>query len=186
LKNRNETSAIGADVSDLAAIPSGQQTNATVLGPLERVLSVFVAVDLFCMMVLRCIDVVGRYWLNMPVPGTSELTGLGLGVLIFAALPIVTAHSEHVSVSLLEMIAGRRSRSVEKIFSLTASLLALTVMALRLWSKAGVLASYSDSSSYLHMPLAPFAYFMSVMTALATMVVVLQIVSHFRAKRVPL
>jgi TRAP-type C4-dicarboxylate transport system permease small subunit len=153
---------------------------------LERVLSVFVAVDLFCLMALRCIDVVGRYGLNVPVPGTSELTGLGLGVLIFAALPIVTAHSEHVCVSLLEMIVGPRSRGVEKIFLLATSLLALAVMAFRLWLKAGALASYSDSSSYLHVPLAPFAYFMCAMTALATVVVVLQIVSCFRAKLDPL
>jgi hypothetical protein len=48
--------------------------------------------------------------------------------------------------------------------------------------KARALASYSDTSSYLHVPLAPFAYFMSAMTALATVVVVLQIVSCFRAK----
>ncbi len=173
-------------MSDLAAVPNGQETGATVLGPLERVLSVFVAVDLFCLMALRCVDVVGRYGLNAPVPGTSELTGLGLGALIFAALPIVTAHSEHVRVSLLEMIVGPRSSSVEKIFLLATSLLALAVMALRLWSKARTLASYSDSSSYLHVPLAPFAYFMCAMTTLATVVVVLQIVSCFRAKLGPL
>jgi hypothetical protein len=57
-------------------------------------------------------------------------------------------------------------------------------MAWRLWVKAGELASYSDSSSYLHIPLAPFAYFMSIMAALATVVVGLQIVGRFHGKPV--
>lgn len=169
-------------MSDIADLSNGQEAKATVLGSLERVLSLFVAADLFCMMVLRCVDVVGRYGLNAPVPGTSELTGLGLGVLIFGALPIVTAHSEHVSIGLLDMIVGVRSRPIEKVFLLTTSLLVLAALAFRLWRKAGVLASYGDTSSYLHVPLAPFAYFMSVMTTAATLVVILQIVSHFRAK----
>jgi TRAP-type transport system small permease protein len=172
------------EASDFADLPTGQHAKTTVLGPLERILGVFVAADLFCLMILRCVDVIGRYGLNMPVPGASELTGLGLGLLIFAALPIVTAHSEHVSVSLLELVVGSRSRGIEKVFLLTTSLLVLGVMAWRLWVKAGELASYSDSSSYLHIPLAPFAYFMSIMAALATVVVGLQIVGRFHGKPV--
>jgi TRAP-type transport system small permease protein len=171
-----------SEPGDFADLPTGQHTKTTVLGPLERILSAFVAADLFCLMILRCVDVVGRYGLNMPVPGTSELTGLGVGLLIFGALPIVTAHSEHVSVSLLELVVGSGSRGVEKVFLLTTSLLTLGVMAWRLWVKAGALASYADSSSYLHIPLAPFAYFMSIMASLATVVVVLQIVARFHGK----
>ncbi len=169
-------------MSDFGPLPTSQDSKTTVLGPLERILGVFVAVDLFGLMALRCIDVAGRYGFNMPVPGASELTGLGLGLLIFGALPIVTAHSEHVSVSLLEMIAGPRTKDIEAIFLLTTSFVVLLVMAWRLCVRAGSLASYSDSSSYLHVPLAPFAYFMCVMAALATGVVVLQIVARLRPK----
>jgi TRAP-type C4-dicarboxylate transport system permease small subunit len=114
------------------------------------------------------------------VPGASELTGLGLALLIFGALPIVTAHREHVSVSLLDMIVGERSRVIERIVMLTTSFLVLGVLAWRLWVKAGALASYSDSTSYLRVPLAPFAYFMSAMTAAAAIVVVLQILAAIR------
>jgi TRAP-type C4-dicarboxylate transport system permease small subunit len=170
-------------MSDLAVTPDDSEPKTTVLGPLEKALGLLVAVVLFYLMALRCIDVVGRYGFNAPVPGASELTGLGLALLIFGALPIVTAHSEHVSVSLLEMLIGQRSRRVERFFLLTTSVLVLTVVAWRLWVKAGVLASYSDSTSYLRVPLAPFAYFMSAMTAAAAIVVVLQIVAALRAAR---
>ena len=152
----------------------------TALGPLELLLNVFVAIVLFALMVLRCVDVVGRYGFNAPVPGASELTGLGLALLIFGALPIITAHREHVAVGLLEMVAGRFTRAVEQTFLLSSSLVALALMAWRLWDKAGTLASYGDGTSYLNVPLAPFCYFMSVMTAIAVVVVALQIVAVFR------
>ena len=143
-------------------------------------LNLFVALVLFALMTLRCVDVVGRYGFNAPVPGASELTGLGLALLIFGALPIVTAHSEHVSVSLLELIVGRHSRRLERTVLLITSLLALSLMAWRLWVKAINFAAYGDGTSYLNVPLAPFAYFMSVMTALAVIVIALQIVAIFR------
>jgi TRAP-type transport system small permease protein len=167
-------------MTDLPVTPDDAGPKATVLGPLEQALGVFVAVVLFYLMALRCIDVVGRYVFNAPVPGASELTGLGLALLIFGALPIVTAHREHVSVSLLDMIVGKRSSGIERVLLLTTSLLVLAVMAWRLWVKAGALASYADSTSYLRVPLAPFAYFMSAMTAVAAIVVVLQVVAVLR------
>lgn len=153
----------------------------TVLGRLEFLLNLFIALVLFALMVLRCVDVVGRYAFNAPVPGASELTGLGLCLLIFGALPVVTAHSEHVSVGLLEVIAGHHSRRLERAMLLATSLAALTLMSWRLWVKASELASYGDGTSYLNVPLAPFTYFMSLMSALAAIIIVLQIVAAFRA-----
>lgn len=155
----------------------------TVLGRLELLLNLFLALVLFALMVLRCVDVVGRYVFDAPVPGTSELTGLGLCLLIFGALPVVTAHSEHVSVGLLEVLIGHRSRVIERVTLLATSLLALALMAWRLWDKAQTLAAYGDGTSYLNVPLAPFAYFMSVMSALAVVIVALQIVAAFRPPR---
>lgn len=169
----NDTPAPSADVV----------TGTTVLGRLEWLLSLFVAVTLFALMVLRCVDVVGRYAFNAPVPGAAELTGLAVALIIFAALPIITAHSEHVSVGLMELVGGRftrYTRHVERIMLLTTSLVALSLMAWRLWVKGGELASYGDGTSYLNIPVAPFAYFMSVMTALSVVVIALQIAALFR------
>ncbi len=156
----------------------------TALGPLEWMLSLFAALTLFALMALRCVDVVGRYAFNAPVPGTSELTGLGLALIIFAALPIVTAHGEHVSVGLLELVGGRfrgLSRWVERVTLLITSLAALSLMAWRLWDKARSLASYGDFTSYLNVPVAPFAYFMSVMSWLAVAVVAFQVAALFHS-----
>ena len=167
-------------MSDTENLSTQMVTGNTVLGRLEMLLNLFVALVLFLLMILRCIDVAGRYAFNAPVPGASELTGLGLALMIFGALPIITAHSEHVSVDLLEMIAGHRTKKLERAVLLITSLLALALMAWRIWVKAGSLAAYGDFTNYLNVPLAPFAYFMSVMSALAVVVIALQIVAVFR------
>jgi len=168
-------------MSDIPPTPRTLLAGTTVLGRLELLLSLFVALVLFALMALRCVDVAGRYGFNAPVPGASELTGLGLCLMIFGALPIVTAHSEHVSVGLLEAIAGHRSKRFERVMLLITSLLALALLAWRLWVKAGSLAAYGDYTSYLNIPLAPFAYFMSVMSAIAVVVVLLQIAAALRS-----
>ena len=54
------------------------------------VLGHFAALVLFCLMVLTCIDVVGRYFFSMPVTGGFEMTEILLASLIFAGLPLVT------------------------------------------------------------------------------------------------
>lgn len=90
-------------------------------------------------------------------------------------MPVVTAHSEHVSVGLIEVIVGHRNRRLERVVLLTTSLVALALMSWRLWVKAGELAACGDGTSYLNVPLALFAYFMSLMSALAAIVVGLQI-----------
>lgn len=43
----------------------------TVLGRFGLLLSLFVAVVLFALRVLRCLDVIGRYGINALLPGTS-------------------------------------------------------------------------------------------------------------------
>lgn len=170
-------------MSDSAAPSAEVVTGKTVLGRLELLLSLFAALVLFVLMLLRCVDVAGRYIFNAPVPGAAELTGLGLALLVFATLPIITAYSEHVSVGLLELVSGRFSRytrQLERAVLLLTSLAALSLMAWRLWTKGAELASYGDGTSYLNIPVAPFAYFMSIMSALAVVVVVLQIIALFR------
>ncbi len=59
---------------------------------------------LFAMMVLTCVDVVGRYFLSRPIFGAFEITEMLLAALIFAGLPLVTLRNEHVTVDVLDPI----------------------------------------------------------------------------------
>jgi TRAP-type transport system small permease protein len=143
------------------------------LGPVAILLKLFVSIMLFALMVLTCIDVIGRYGFNSPVPGASELIQFGMGLMIFGALPLVTVRGEHVSIELMSLIAGDRARLLQSAVMRITSLVALALMSWQLWARGNGLMHYSDSSIYLGVPLAPFAYFMSVMSGLSALALLL-------------
>lgn len=53
------------------------------------------------LVLVTCVDVVGRYLFNNPLGGAFELTQVMLGALVFAALPLTTGAGAHVEVDLL-------------------------------------------------------------------------------------
>jgi TRAP-type C4-dicarboxylate transport system permease small subunit len=140
---------------------------------LQTVLSYIVGLLLFFLMLVTCIDVAGRYGFNAPLPGANEITELTMGVLVFAALPLVTARSEHITISLLDGLFKGRVKQLQQIAIGLISLTVLAIMSGRLWLKGDELASYSDTSSYLQVPLAPLAYGMSVLTAASSVIVLI-------------
>ena len=53
-------------------------------------LELLASVVLFLLMLITCIDVVGRYLFASPLPGATELTEVGLAIMVFAAIPVIT------------------------------------------------------------------------------------------------
>lgn len=85
---------------------SGASVKAVAL----RTLATISAVSVLFMMLLTFVDVFLRYWFAHPISGSSEMVSFSLAMLVFAALPIVTAEDAHISVSVLR---GRLSPSWE-------------------------------------------------------------------------
>jgi len=69
---------------------------------LAFLLELIAAVMLMALMLITCIDVVGRYVFNNPLPGSVELTEIGMALMVFAAMPVVTWRGAHVVVDLLD------------------------------------------------------------------------------------
>ena len=61
---------------------------------LQKTLGLFAAIVLFLMMTITAVDVVGRYFFNKPLAGGFEITEIGLALLIYCALPLVSARRE--------------------------------------------------------------------------------------------
>ena len=66
-------------------------------------LELIAAVTLFLLMLLTCADVFGRYFLDNAVDGTTELTEMGIAILVFAEMPVITWRGGHVVVDILDM-----------------------------------------------------------------------------------
>jgi len=65
------------------------------------------AVVLVAMLALTCADVVGRYILNTPINGKTELTRFLMAGLIAFALPVVTLRGDHITVDIFDSFFNR-------------------------------------------------------------------------------
>jgi TRAP-type C4-dicarboxylate transport system permease small subunit len=136
----------------------------------DAVLGIAASALLFGMMVLTFFDVVGRYLLNRPIRGAFEITELGLLVLIFAGLPLVSHADEHVTMDFIDRILPERvARAwVRVVHAICAAI--MFFLAWQVWIKANRIASYSDTTDVLRITIGPFVYFMSLMIGLTGLV----------------
>jgi TRAP-type C4-dicarboxylate transport system permease small subunit len=137
-----------------------------VIGPLRRPLAALLAAVPLAMVAVTVADVVGRRF-DRPLPGAIEIIELLMGVLVFGALPGVTAERGHVTVGLFDERLGAAARRVRDRFVALLSAAVLATIAWRLAAKTMELAGFGDRSTYLGVPLAPLAGFMALMTAVA-------------------
>ena len=141
-----------------------------------RWLATLVAVVPMAMMIVTCLDVVGRRF-DRPLPGAIEMIELAMGLLVFGALPLVTADREHVTVGLLDHRLSPRWRRVRDAAVAAISAAVVGVIAWRLALKAVEAASFGDRSTYLGVPMAALTWFMAGAAALAAGVLVAQAAS---------
>lgn len=132
----------------------------------DAVLGIAASVILMAMMLLTFVDVVGRYLFNHPVRGGFEVTELGLLVLIFAGLPLVSHADEHVTMDFIDRLLAPRARLAlqRSIDALCAAIFLFG--AWLVWLKADRIWEYRDSTDVLRIVYGPFVYFMAVMIAL--------------------
>jgi TRAP-type C4-dicarboxylate transport system permease small subunit len=136
----------------------------------DAVLGIAASALLFGMMVLTFFDVVGRYLLNRPIRGAFEVTELGLLVLIFAGLPLVSHADEHVTMDFIDRILPGPLALAWIRFIHAVSAAIMFFLAWQVWIKASRIAGYADTTDVLRIELAPFVYFMALMIGLAGLV----------------
>jgi TRAP-type C4-dicarboxylate transport system permease small subunit len=143
----------------------------------EQALKAIMATLLFAMMTITAVDVVGRYLLNAPISGGFEIVQYLMAIVVFASLPLTTAADSHLTVSLVGDQLTGRARRIHRVFVLTLSSIALVVIAWRMAEQAAILARSQQISGFLQLPLAPIAWVMSLLAALAAVVVLVKLVA---------
>jgi TRAP-type C4-dicarboxylate transport system permease small subunit len=143
---------------------------------LEIVCGLLAALALFGIMGLTLVDVVGRKLLDHSLTGSLEITEILMVVVIFAALPLVSLHGEHVVFDSLDKRMPpwllRLQRAV--VDGLCAA--ALAGLAWLMWQKAAQMATYGDVTAQLNLPLGPFVQMMSVLCGITALVHALLVV----------
>lgn len=113
---------------------------------------------LFCLILVTCVDVVGRYFFSAPLSGAFEVTEILLAALVFTALPLTTERREHIEVDLLNV---GLSDKFQKLLSAFAGLFSAALLATLAWRLASHAASSFEDGAVtnaLSIPLAPFGF----------------------------
>jgi len=157
-------------------------------GPLGRwagwVLGTIVAADLAAMMVLTFLDVSGRKLISSPIYGAYEVTEFMMGMLIFCALPLVTAREGHVTIDIMDHFVPRRAMRGQRIVVSLLSAAVLGVIAWQLWGLSASHLHTNEVTMTLHIPHGPFTRTFSVMAALATLACLAVAWDYMRGTRV--
>lgn len=137
---------------------------------LEALCGVIAATALFAIMALTLVDVSGRKAISTSVPGSLELTELLMVVVIFAGMPLVSLRGEHVVFDSLDPLLERTLRRAQGLVVDLIVTALLAGMAWLMWSKAGQMAAFGDTTAQLQIPQSPFVYLMSGLLGVTALV----------------
>jgi TRAP-type C4-dicarboxylate transport system permease small subunit len=137
---------------------------------IRSALGALTAVALFAMMTLTCVDVVGRYVFNRPVPGGLEIIEILVAATVFGALPLVTLREEHVMVDLLDAVVPDWMLRVQNVAACVLSAAVCGVAAWQLLLRANRMLGYGDTTAVLKITLYPLTYLMSAAMAIVAMI----------------
>src|SRR5262245_35692307 len=136
---------------------------------------------MMCLMLITCVDVIGRYFFNHPLWGGFELTEMLLAALIFAGLPLVTLRNEHVVVDLFDPLTPDWLFRIQHTAACAIGSVCTGYLAWRLWLRAEHMHRAGETTAQLKIKLAWLTYSMSVLMALTA--IALLILAFRRAQR---
>jgi|TARA_B100000315_G_C14574299_1_gene587186 TRAP-type C4-dicarboxylate transport system permease small subunit len=169
-------------VSDTPEITDDTSKGNAVANLLRRLTDGTSSLFLFAMMVMTCIDVVGRYAFNSPLDGATELTELFMGILIFAVLPTVSFREEHVSVDLMDLWFPVRLINTRQLLINLLAMGMMATVAWRMWIFAVKAVDYGDATEYLAIQYAPIYFFISLTCAATSIALLLNIPRYIKGQ----
>lgn len=131
------------------------------------------ALTIFGLALITFVDVVARYIFNAPIPGAYEISELVMGVMIFAALPVVTWRGSHITIDLLDAITPLWISGWRDGFMFTVSSGVVATLGWELWALATTFASYGDVTEYLRIPIHPSLQAMSLLAWITALIALL-------------
>jgi TRAP-type C4-dicarboxylate transport system permease small subunit len=108
------------------------------------------AATLFALMILTCVDVFGRYFLNHPLIGATELTEIGLAIVIFSVMPVVTWRGSHIVVDLIDAFIKNTYLRVLALVSSIVISSSLYFISFRIWDVGSRMLRRNITTEFLH------------------------------------
>ncbi|MDF2369074.1 TRAP transporter small permease [Sneathiella sp.] len=140
------------------------------LSKLKIIVNISATVLLLIIMTITFIDVVGRQLFNQPLLGAVESSEICIGLMVFLLLPIVTLESSHITVDILDAIAGRILNLAKVLLTGAIGTILFGALCWSFWKLGEKAAAYGDATPSLKIPLAPLFYVISILIGALTLV----------------
>ncbi|RVU32637.1 TRAP transporter small permease [Neptunomonas marina] len=127
-------------------------------------LELVAALTLFFLMILTCADVVGRYFFGNSVDGATELTEIGIAVLVFAEMPVVTWRGGHVVVDILDRMWGNVALKALGLLSALLMSGSLYYLGVRIYQLAERSLRREEVTELLELPVGYIVQYIAVMS----------------------
>ncbi len=148
--------------------PGKQGVVRTSLNKAMVALENFSSVIILIMMLLTFADVIGRYILNKPIFGASEMISALLALAIFSGLGVTNARDDHITVELFEEPVKRLfGPTLYEIIIQLFSVIAMTLIAVVLFEHAIESYQLNSLTVVLEMPLYYVTGFVSFLALLS-------------------
>lgn len=141
------------------------------------------ALDLAAMMLLTFFDVTGRKFFASPIYGAYEITEFMMGVLIFSALPLVTARENHVTIDVFDHFIAPDIGRWQRVIVNLISTVVLTFLGWRLWILSASHLRTNEVTMTLHIPHGPFSRAFAVLALIAALACLVVTIEHLRRAR---
>lgn len=120
------------------------------------------------LMALTFVDVMGRkFWVS--VPGAVEISEILMVVVLFAGLPLVAWHAEHVGFEMVDKIYVGRAARWSRVGMDLFCFVAFGGLAWASWGFAGRTLDDAEITEFLKWPVAWFIYLMAVLIGVAAL-----------------
>ena len=125
------------------------------------------AIILLGLVVLTCVDVIGRYMFNSPLVGAVELVRICMAGIIFFSFPLMFLRNDHIIVDLIPFFRRGWVGWVTAILTLVLTILVAWKIGDRVFDYAVRALEDNDMTEYLSIPRWPVVGFITVSIFLA-------------------
>ncbi|MAD44857.1 MAG: hypothetical protein CMI02_18475 [Oceanospirillaceae bacterium] len=127
---------------------------------------------LFALVLLTCVDVVGRYFFGNAVNGSTEMTEIALAMIVFAEMPVITWRGGHVVVDLLDRYMNYWLVKALGLLSVILVAGAFYALAGRMWYLAERSLRRDVVTEYLEIPTGYIVQYISVMSYICAVMMI--------------
>jgi len=122
------------------------------------------AATLMALMLLTCADVFSRSVFDDSIDGATELTEIGIAILVFAEMPVITWRGGHVVVDILDRMMGNAMLKVLGLLSALLVSTSLYFLAERIYAIAARSLRRGEVTEYLELPVGLIVQYIAVMS----------------------